>query len=381
VGVGALSHRGRRGCAPKAYGGKLTTAPITHHEGARPPSVGAILRALLRAVRRDLATFESVKVNNFFLFVALLIYGALVSGVKPASSYPFLLFLGFLLLFPLSSDPLDKIPPQRLTLWPLTRRQRFALRLASLAMSPVLWLTVVIMLLAAPTLALFFLAFAVAMQALVLAGGRLAQRAPAWNLQRYIPQLPGRLGGMIRNHVREMLSLLDPYLGLLLTVLSIGYRLLAPNPDPAAFPMLAMLVALALSTCAQCLFGLESASGVSRYRLLPIRGWQVLLAKDIAYLAVLLVLVAPLEVGPGMTFGFVALAIGHFPSVGPPRPQRRWRFTSGKLVFGVAQVVLGCMLGIAESEQGAWYLLGAGALWLASLYRCGKSWEAETGNR
>jgi len=33
------------------------------------------------------------------LFVFLLIYGALVSGVKPASAYPFLLLLGFLLGF------------------------------------------------------------------------------------------------------------------------------------------------------------------------------------------------------------------------------------------------------------------------------------------
>ena len=93
--------------------------------------VFAILKALSRAVKRDLATFESVKVNNFFLFVALLMFGALVSGVRPSSAEPFLLFLGFLLLFPLSSDPLDKIPPQRLASWPLTRAQRFALRLAS----------------------------------------------------------------------------------------------------------------------------------------------------------------------------------------------------------------------------------------------------------
>jgi hypothetical protein len=219
----------------------------------------------MRAVRRDLATFESVKVNNFFLFVALLIYGALVSGVKPRSAYPFLLLLGFLLLFPLSSDPLDKIPPQRLAFWPLAGRQRFALRLASLALSPVLWLTVAIMLLAAPSLALFFVALAVAMQGLIVMGSRLAAYAPAWNPQRYIPQIPGRLGGIARNHMREMLSLLDPYLALLLSASGSIYRFLTPHPDQDAFPILALLVGLALSTCAQCLFGLESVSGVTRY--------------------------------------------------------------------------------------------------------------------
>jgi hypothetical protein len=128
---------------------------------SRPPNtavVFAILKALSRAAAGDLATFEAVKVNNFFLFVALLIYGALESGMRPSSAEPFLLFLGFLLLFPLSSDPLDRIPPHRLASWPLARGQRFALRLASLGLSPVLWLTVAIMLLAAPPLALFFLA-------------------------------------------------------------------------------------------------------------------------------------------------------------------------------------------------------------------------------
>jgi len=342
----------------------------------RKSAVFAILTALLRAARRDLATFESVKVNNFFLFVALLIYGALVSGVKPRSAEPFLAFLGFLLLFPLSSDPLDRIPSGRLALWPLDSGQRFALRLASLALSPVLWLTVAIMVLAAPVLALSFLALAAGIQGAIVMGGRVAARAPVWNPQRHIPQVPGRLGGLIRIHVREMLSLLDAYLALLLSAAGTGYRVLAAHPDSEAFPILALLVALALSTSAQCLFGLESDSGVSRYRLLPLGGWQILLAKDIAHLGVLLLLVLPVAPGPGLTFEFVALAIGHFPSTSRPTPQRRWRFTSGRLVFGVGQVVFGCMIGLAEHQQGSWFLLGAAAAWVCSLYWCGRSWEA-----
>src|SRR5215469_13727019 len=94
-------------------------------------ALSAILRALGRATRRGLGTFGSIKTNNLFLFTALLGYGAAVSGVKPASSYPFLLFIGILLLFPLSSDPLARIPASRLTLWPLDARQRLALRLGS----------------------------------------------------------------------------------------------------------------------------------------------------------------------------------------------------------------------------------------------------------
>lgn len=86
----------------------------------------AILRTLAAVVRRGLAGYSLIRTNNFFLFVALLIWGALVSGVAPASSYPFLLLLALLLFFPISSDPLEKIPKVRMGLWPLTGRDRLA---------------------------------------------------------------------------------------------------------------------------------------------------------------------------------------------------------------------------------------------------------------
>ena len=60
-------------------------------------------------MRRDLGTFGSLKVNNFFFFVVLLVWGAVRSGMPPTSAYPFLLLLGLLLLVPLSSDPLNRI--------------------------------------------------------------------------------------------------------------------------------------------------------------------------------------------------------------------------------------------------------------------------------
>jgi hypothetical protein len=352
--------------------GRGSVAPLSEPpEGA----VLAILSALSRAVRRDLAGLQSVKVNNFFLFVALLIWGALVSGVKPASSYPFLLLLGFLLLFPLSSDPLGRIPPNRLASWPLSGGQRFALRMASLALSPVLWLTVLLMLKTSASLALIFLVLASAIQGSLVLGRRVVGRAPAWNPWRYIPLLPGPLGGIIRKDTRELLSVLDPYVAVLLSTSGSAYRLFRPEIDPAAFPMLALLVALALSTYAQSLFGLDSAAGATRYRLLPLRGWQILLAKDIAFLGVLFVLVLPLGPSPGMTFGLAALAIGHIPSVALRLPQQRWRFSSGRVAYGVAQGLAGFALGFGAWQAGVGFLLFTAAAWLLSLYFCGRSWD------
>jgi hypothetical protein len=61
------------------------------------------------------------------------------------------------------------------------------------------------------------------------------------------------------------------------------------------------------------------------------------LAKDEAFLGFLLLLVLPLDPAPGLTFGFIALAVGHHPSILLPIPQRRWRFTGGRLLPGAIQ--------------------------------------------
>ena len=280
-----------------------------------------------------------------------MIWGCAVSGVEPKSSYPFLILLGFLLLFPLSSDPLARIPPVRLALWPLAPRDRYTLRLLSLFLSPVLWLTLFLLLKTAPTLALFFLALAVAMQSVL----SFSPRVP------WVPPFPG----LIRNNLRQMLSVLDPYLALVITVGGSIYRFATRAPDPAAFPVLAILVALALSTYAQCLFSLDS---LTRYSLLPLPGWRILLAKDLAFLVILLPLVLPLDAIAGLTFGFTALAIGHWPSVSSRLPLHRWRFTGGRIKYGVAQSVLGAMLAVA----GALGFVIALCAYLLSLYLCGK---------
>jgi hypothetical protein len=324
-------------------------------------------------VLRELGTFASIRVNNFFLFVALLIYGSVISGMPPKAAEPFIVLLCLLLLFPMSSDPLALIPRERLASWPLARWQRLALRLASLALSPVFWVAVIILLKTASVITtLAFLAIAVAAQLIVVL-------SPRANLLRLIPRFPGRLGGVVRLSVRQMLSVLDVYLALLLSASGTAYRLLSRHPDPAAFPIMAFLVALALSTYVQSLFGLDLAAGVTRYRLLPLRGWEILLAKDAAYLAILLVLVLPLSPLAGLTFGVAALAIGHHPSVFAHLPQHRWRFTDGRVVVGVIQVVVGVTLGFAAQQRGVLVLLLTLLVWCASLAWYGRCWERSTG--
>jgi len=299
--------------------------------------------------------------------VALLVYGALESGLRPRSAYPFLLLLGFLLLFPLSGDPLARIPAARLALWPLARRGRFGLRVASLALSPVLWVTVAILSSASAALAAFFVAVAIGAQALVV----LARR-PTWTPQARVPPIPGRLGLLIRKDARQMLTVLDTWVAILLSLGGCGWRAIDRHADPEAFPILAILVALALSTYAQSLFGLDAASGATWYRSAPLPGWKILLAKDAAFLGILSVLVLPLSPLPGLTFGLVALAVGHIPSVFLQMPVERWRFAGGRVMFAFFQAVPAFALGLAERRQGPLFLAVAAGAWALSLAACGR---------
>jgi hypothetical protein len=82
-------------------------------------------------VRRDQKSLQSFATNNFFLISALLL--------REAGAFLYLI-VGMVLLFPLSADPLQKIPAERLAVWPLTRRQRWTLRALSPWLNPATWL-------------------------------------------------------------------------------------------------------------------------------------------------------------------------------------------------------------------------------------------------
>jgi hypothetical protein len=351
-----------------------------------------ILRALARSVWRDLRTFSSISGNNLALFVVLVMYQ------QPQSAVFFLMVLGVLMLGPLSGDPLRKVPPDRLALWPLTPRQRVALRLGSFALSPVAWAAFPFLFVTAGfSFAMVLLGGALLIQLGLAMWAHVARAQPAgktgtgrsvhdsatvlrhrsaiWDSVAW-PRFSGRLGGLVRKNMRQMLSVLDTYAALLLALGGVAYRLSGERPDPDAFMILALVVVIALSTHAQSLFGLDLPSGMARYRVLPLRGYEVLLAKDIAFLCVALVLVAPLAPLPGLAGALVALAVGHHASVERPLAQQRWRFTGGEIFpTGFFQVFPLTAVGVATARASAWYLAPAFAAYLASLWYYGRRWE------
>ena len=124
----------------------------------------------------------------------------------------------------------------------------------------------------------------------------------------------------------------------------------------------------------------DGRGGLARYRLLPLRGWKILAAKDAAFLMVAIPLTLPLAPLAAAGAALVALALGHEPSVSRPRRQMRWRFSSGgSLVFGILQAVLMAMAGAGISFSTPLFLVPCLAGWAFSLWHYGRVLDQAAG--
>ena len=193
--------------------------------------------------------------------------------------------------------------------------------------------------------------------------------------QRFLPALPTAIGQLFRLNLRQMLCVLDFYLAIALCIVGMSYRFLSRHPDPAAYPILAVLIALATSTYAQSLFGLDGPGGLTWYRVLPLRGWRILLAKDAAYMTLVCLLTLPLELKAGITFGLLALAIGRYPSLILKIAQRKWLFASGDVRFGATQIFFASGIAFAASQGGMLFLGIAFLAYAISLGAGGWYWD------
>ena len=325
----------------------------------------AILSALWTAVRRDAKTMGSFTGNNLFtvsvLFLALSDRGVFLS---------LNVLIGLVLFFPLSTDPLRQIPAVRLAMWPVSSGERWLLRIASPWLNPMTWLLAILVLRRSVTMGLWALIAGLFAIGFAVPSLPWVRRLGAW---RRLPHFPGPLNQLIRKNLREMLSTLDFYCGLLLSAGALIFRLKGTLPQDAYFP-LTMLVALTLSSYAQCLFGLDGDGGLTRYRLLPVPGWQILMAKDAAFLLVNVVLCLPLAPLPGLAAALVALAIGHAASVTHRSEQTRWRFSTGVgFGDGIVQVLMMALLAAATVYASPFMLAPCIAIYIGSTWWYGRT--------
>lgn len=333
-------------------------------------SVVGLLTALGRVSWRDVRSLGLILGQNFFLFALVVAYQ------QPESAEFFFVLVAALMIFPLSANAMEKIPVERRISWPLSPRQWGFVRAGSFALSPIAWVGVALLVRAGWRLGLLILAVGAALQLLTV----FIRRAPptlatAW--LHWIPKPPGALGSLMRLQWREMLRTLDPYLAFVLMACIGLYRISGKPLDPAAQRMLGLLVVLALSTETQVLFGLDG-DGRERYRQLPIRGWRILLAKDLAFLVLLVLLVLPFDPVSGTAAGLAALTIGHHRSVLQPATQKPWRFTFGALLPDCAlQVAAIFAVGLAVAREGVWVAGLCAAAWFGSLLLYGWRWDRQ----
>jgi hypothetical protein len=324
----------------------------------------AVLNAVWRAVRRGQGSFASIGTNNFLIFTAYFL--------RQNGTFLYLV-IALLIFFPLSADPLRKIPRERLALWPLERRELWILRVMSPWLNPIMWL------LAAATV--WAVRRSVTWQLLGIVAGLFALcfvlsdvGGGAWDaLARRVPGFGGVLGELIRKNLRQMLTTLDFWCGLVLSAGTTIYRVADRTAPPEAFLMMSLMIMLALSSYAQCLFGLDEAGGITRYRLLPLRGWQILLAKDAAFLLVSVTLTLALNPLVGLTAALTVLAVGHEQSVKHLKSQVRWRFsTSSSLGNGVVQVVGMFIVGNGVARTSVLLMIPCAAIYGISVWWFGR---------
>ena len=123
-----------------------------------------------------------------------------------------------------------------------------------------------------------------------------AARKGMW---RRLPRLSGPLNHLIRKNLRETLSTLDFWCSAVVSLFCLGSRVAGRLPAEALLPM-TIVVMLAFSTYSQTLFGLDGEGGMTRYRLLPVPGWQILAAKDMPFLLVSVLMTLPLAPAAGL---------------------------------------------------------------------------------
>ncbi len=268
-----------------------------------------LARAVIRTAYREARTLSSIQGNNFFWFAVLL-------SLQPESMGFIWTLIGLLMMGPALAAPLARIPAIRLHLWPLAPwnvKVLWPFTRPDTHPSPLLW--------------------------------------------RVLPLL----------ELRQIVRTLDFWLALVLAVASTLYRFLYSKAQPEAFPVLAMMIVLALSTLAQNLFSLDGVGGRLRWGLSPVRGYRLLLRKGAILIAVTAVLTIGLEPVGAMAGMMAALAVGHHFSVLSPVDSPPWRFTMGQFFpFGFIQVIAMFSCGIASARGDNTFLIVAGAAWLLS---------------
>jgi hypothetical protein len=177
-----------------------------------------------------------------------------------------------------------------------------------------------------------------------------------------IARLPGRLGPLVQKELRSVSRVLDLWMGLLVVVAAAALSLFLPLSPIVRQAIFVIVCALNANVTLNCL-GLDRPAGLTRYLILPIRGRDLFLAKNVAVLVVVAVQLALLlaigawqsgvmqlgaELVVAMVLLLAHLAWGNVVSVFEPRRTEPHRFASpGDPVTGALSALIGSAAGVA----------------------------------
>ena len=177
-----------------------------------------------------------------------------------------------------------------------------------------------------------------------------------------IARLPGRLGPLVQKEQRSIRTVLDLWMGLLVVLAAAGLALAAHMSPTYRQAIFVIVCALNVNLTLNCL-GLDRPAGLTRYLILPIRGKDLLLAKNVALMVAVAVQLMPLlavgawqsglvQLGAEMVVAMVLilahLAWGNVVSVFEPRRTEPHRFASaGEPVTALVSGLIGSAPGVA----------------------------------
>jgi len=212
---------------------------------------------------------------------------------------------------------------------------------------------------------------------------------------------PGRFGGLVRKEQHYLRKLLDVWPGLMLVLTVSVASLVGPVPPIIRQSIIIIVFFLNTHMILNC-FGLNTSAELDRYAILPLRGRDVLLVKNLALTMIvaaqlaLLILVAvwrsgAVEAGAEVVVAAVLLlshlAWGNLVSVIAPFKMRFYRFASGaEPLTAMAGSTIGSIPGVMvlvllrfESFWSAVAIVGvlllSLAVYLASLHYSGRIFE------
>ena len=217
-------------------------------------------------------------------------------------------------------------------------------------------------------------AFAAAVWSLHLALMSESKRRTRRGVSSVLFNLRGSIGTLAAKDVRYFRTLLDPYLGLLASALGCVYLIGGETPTLSVALIFVVIVFVPNCPLAFNSFGLDTRDAWERYAVLPVTGTTVIHAKNVAFLMIASVQLAPIVLLTAWRMGasaglivlltsfsvaFAYLALGNWMSISLPARMFPFRFApaTGSLPEIIAGILLGSLPGILVvylQRSGAW---------------------------